>query len=78
MRTLQDGEQGRRHPSGAAHTLLKIAAHHPELIREVAGMRKESSVESPVGRPALGELIGEKSRVPAIRKPAARIVAHPP
>ncbi len=34
VRTLQDWEQGRRNPSGAASTLLRIAAKHPEVIRE--------------------------------------------
>ena len=34
MRTLQDWEQGRRKPSGAARALLTIAAKHPEVIRE--------------------------------------------
>jgi hypothetical protein len=28
-------EQGRRQPSGAAETLLKIVARHPEVLREV-------------------------------------------
>lgn len=37
VRTLQDWEQGRRNPSGAANTLLKIAARHPDVIREAAG-----------------------------------------
>ena len=35
VRTLQDWEQGRRNPSGAACTLLRIAAKHPEVIREM-------------------------------------------
>lgn len=34
-RTLQQWEQGRRQPSGAAKTLLKIVARHPEVLREV-------------------------------------------
>ena len=34
-RTLQEWEQGRRQPSGAAQTLLAIAARHPEILREV-------------------------------------------
>lgn len=34
-RTLQQWEQGRRQPSGAAETLLKIVARHPEILREV-------------------------------------------
>lgn len=38
VRTLQEWEQGRRNPSGAAHTLLRIAAKHPEVIREVQGV----------------------------------------
>ncbi len=33
-RTLQQWEQGRRQPSGAAETLLKIVARHPEVLRE--------------------------------------------
>ena len=35
VRTLQDWEQGRREPSGAAKTLLRIAASTPEAIRLV-------------------------------------------
>jgi putative transcriptional regulator len=34
-RTLQQWEQGRRRPSGAAETLIKIVARHPEVLREV-------------------------------------------
>lgn len=33
VRTLQDWEQGRREPSGAAKTLLKIALAAPEVVR---------------------------------------------
>jgi putative transcriptional regulator len=33
VRTLQDWEQGRREPSGAARTLLRIAARSPEAVR---------------------------------------------
>lgn len=36
VRTLQDWEQGRREPSGAAKTLLKVAEHHPEVLQELA------------------------------------------
>jgi putative transcriptional regulator len=36
VRTLQDWEQGRRHPSGAAQTLLKIAQRYPKVLRELA------------------------------------------
>ncbi|MBK9134141.1 MAG: helix-turn-helix domain-containing protein [Betaproteobacteria bacterium] len=35
-RTLQDWEQGRREPTGAARTLLKVAVKHPKLLRELA------------------------------------------
>ena len=34
-RTLQEWEQGRRSPSGAAQALIQIAKHHPEVVREV-------------------------------------------
>jgi putative transcriptional regulator len=33
-RTLQEWEQGRRSPSGAAQALIKIARKHPEVVRE--------------------------------------------
>lgn len=36
VRTLQDWEAGRREPSGAAQTLLRIAIQHPRVLREVA------------------------------------------
>ena len=35
-RTLQEWEQGRKSPSGAAATLLKVAARQPEVLRELA------------------------------------------
>ncbi len=35
-RTLEQWEQGRRQPSGAANRLLKIAECHPEVLIEVA------------------------------------------
>lgn len=35
-RTLEQWEQGRREPSGAARTLLKIAERHPKVLLEVA------------------------------------------
>ena len=31
-RTLQDWEQGRRHPTGSAKALLRIAYKHPEVL----------------------------------------------
>ena len=33
-RTLQEWEQGRRSPSGAAQTLIRIAQKHPDVVRE--------------------------------------------
>ena len=38
-RTLQEWEQGRRQPSGAAKTLIQIAFRHPEVIKEGLGLR---------------------------------------
>lgn len=34
-RTLQDWEQGRRKPTGAAQTLLRVAIAHPEALRDL-------------------------------------------
>jgi putative transcriptional regulator len=34
-RTLQDWEQGRRKPTGAAQTLLRVAITHPEALRDL-------------------------------------------
>ena len=36
VRTLQEWEQGRRAPSGAARTLLMVAAKNPHALLEVA------------------------------------------
>jgi putative transcriptional regulator len=36
IRTLQEWEQGRRAPSGAARTLLLIAAKNPRALSDVA------------------------------------------
>ena len=36
LRTLQDWESGRRNPSEAAQTLLRIAVQHPCIVREAA------------------------------------------
>jgi putative transcriptional regulator len=36
-RTLQEWEQGRRKPSGAARSLLVIAKRMPEVLRKVFG-----------------------------------------
>ena len=34
-RTLQDWEQGRRQPTGAAKTLLNVAATHPQILLDL-------------------------------------------
>ena len=36
VRTLQQCEQGRREPTGAAQTLIKIAIHAPHALRKAA------------------------------------------
>jgi len=38
VRTLQEWEQGRRQPSGAAKTLIAIAEMRPEVLSELADM----------------------------------------
>ena len=35
-RTLEQWEQGRREPSGAAKTPIRLAELHPEVLREIA------------------------------------------
>jgi len=34
LRTLQQWEQGRTYPSGAAQVLLKVIAHNPAIVME--------------------------------------------
>ncbi len=34
--SIQDWEQGRRSPRGAAKTLLRIAQDHPEVLEKIA------------------------------------------
>jgi putative transcriptional regulator len=36
VRTLQNWEQGRSQPSGAAQTLIKVAQQWPEILRSMA------------------------------------------
>lgn len=36
VRTLQEWEQGRKVPSGAAQSLLKLVSRHPYLLAELA------------------------------------------
>ena len=35
VRTYQEWEQGRRSPTGAAQTLLRVAVKHPEALRDI-------------------------------------------
>ena len=35
VRTLQNWEQGRRHPHGPARVLLQVAARHPRAVLDV-------------------------------------------
>ncbi len=35
VNTIQDWEQGRRHPSGPARALLSVASRHPKMVAEV-------------------------------------------
>jgi len=35
--TYQDWERGRRNPTGAARTLLRLALKHPEALRDILG-----------------------------------------
>ena len=37
-RTQQEWEQGRRVPTGAARTLIKVAIKYPEVLRELPAM----------------------------------------
>ncbi|MDC8445746.1 MAG: helix-turn-helix domain-containing protein [Nitrosomonas sp.] len=36
VRTLQEWEQGRRQPSGAAKKLVEIAQRHPDVLKEIS------------------------------------------
>src|SRR3546814_12045393 len=44
VRTLQDWEQGRREPSGAAKALLKVATHAPKAVRAALRAADRKSV----------------------------------
>lgn len=39
VKTLQNWEQGRRNPEGAARVLLQVAAKHPEVIWDVVKVK---------------------------------------
>jgi hypothetical protein len=59
-RTLQDWEQGRRAPTGAAKTLLRVSVDHPEVLRELhlgsQGPRttRACSIEARIRRRVMG------------------------
>ncbi|MGN7980204.1 helix-turn-helix domain-containing protein [Burkholderia sp. 22313] len=36
LRTFQQWEQGRRNPTGAALTLLRVAIKHPEALKDIS------------------------------------------
>lgn len=38
-RAIEQWEQGRRQPSGAAKTLIKIAKSYPEILKQIAAGR---------------------------------------
>lgn len=44
VHTLRNWEQGRRKPEGPAIALLKIAARHPKIVREAAGIKPPSAI----------------------------------
>ena len=44
LRTLQEWEQGRKNPSGAARTLLKIAGTNPKALLAVADDYRRTAV----------------------------------
>mgnify|MGYP001572006447 FL=1 len=43
VKTLQNWEQGRREPEGAARVLLQVAAKHPDLIWDVVQVKSTAA-----------------------------------
>ncbi|NJC99020.1 MAG: transcriptional regulator [Anaerolineales bacterium] len=43
VKTLQNWEQGRRVPEGAARVLLQVAAKHPEVIWDVVKVKSTAA-----------------------------------
>jgi putative transcriptional regulator len=43
VKTLQNWEQGRRIPEGAARVLLQVAAKHPEVIWDVVKVKSTAA-----------------------------------
>ncbi len=48
LRTLQDWEQGRRRPTGAARSLLMVAQSRPDVLEEVLATRLSKTAKSVV------------------------------
>lgn len=46
VKTLQNWEQGRRTPHGAARILLEVAARYPEAVRDVVQKETDPGVNS--------------------------------
>lgn len=46
LRTLQEWEQGRRNPSRAARSLLKIAMERPDVLRDVFSVARIPNAET--------------------------------
>jgi putative transcriptional regulator len=40
VRTLQNWEQGRRHPQGPAKVLLRVASRHPRAVLDAVSVKK--------------------------------------
>lgn len=40
VRTLQNWEQGRRHPQGPAKVLLRVASRHPRAVLDAVSLKK--------------------------------------
>ena len=45
--SVQDWEQGRRSPRGAAKTLLRVAQNHPEVLEEMTQVRGRTCLSAP-------------------------------
>ena len=54
VRTLQNWEQGRRSPQGAARILLQVAAQHPAVVREAVESYQVSTTKPASSDPDTG------------------------
>lgn len=54
--TLQNWEQGRRHPEGAAKVLLQVAARHPEAVWDTVQPQAKGAVAEPPTQGRSGKL----------------------